>query len=105
MRKFEFKKPVTFSAWLTLMMMSNDVSDEDLSKHIKMTEITVVNWKANKNLPKLKALFAIIDYFSIKTGDSPTDLLDEALESMYWYRDINFKYRKRLQDEKDGTTE
>lgn len=98
---FVFKKPQTFAAWLTLTMLKHGITDEEMANHICMKEMTLTNWKGNKNLPKMKGLFKMLDYISIRSGESPVDLLDEALDSIYWYREINAKYRKRIQEEQN----
>ena len=101
MREYVVRKPKSFGAWLTVIMLQHNIEDEKMARFIYKKTPTIQNWKANRNLPKLSGLFAVIDYLSVITDRAPTDLLDDALESMHTFRKINVTYRMRMSEKKN----
>ena len=93
------KRPKSFGTWLSLMMIKYDVEDLELAKHIHVTVPTILTWKAKKHLPKLPSIFGMLDYFSIVSGDSPSEIMDDLLDSIHEYRKINVMYRERNKNE------
>ena len=89
-----------FSTWLTLMMADYDIEDEELSEFLNCNEFTIVGWRGKRNIPKLKYILGIAEFFSIKTGEAPTDIMDELLSSIYQWKQINKRYRERKREEK-----
>jgi DNA-binding XRE family transcriptional regulator len=87
------KKPKTFGTWLTMKMLVCDIDDLTLAKNISVTSNTIASWKQNRNLPKLPAILSMVRFFFRETGESPTDLMDELLESIHVWREMNKEYR------------
>lgn len=87
------KKPKTFGTWLTMKMLICDIDDKELAKGISVTANTINCWRQNSHFPKLPYLFGMVKYFYRLTGESPTDLMDEMLESIHIWREINKEYR------------
>jgi len=74
-------------------MLICDVDDMRLAKEISVTSNTISSWKQNRNLPKLPHILSMVRFFFRETGESPTDLMDELLESIHAWREMNKEYR------------
>lgn len=88
-------KPKSLGVWLNMKMLSLDVTDDALSTAINATTTTIASWKNDRNPPKLKFILRIVEHFSKVGDESPSDIMDELLDSMENYRRINKEYRVR----------
>lgn len=87
------KKPKSFGTWLTMKMLVSDIDDLTLAKSIYVTPNTVSSWKQNRNYPKLPSILLMVRFFFRETGECPTEIMDEVLESIHEWREINKEYR------------
>jgi transcriptional regulator with XRE-family HTH domain len=93
------KRPKDLGTWLTMRLLLCDKEDCDLAKAINITMPTISSWKQNKNYPKIPSVLEIVKFFSDQTGESPSEIMDELLDSIPEYRMMNKIYRVKKHDQ------
>lgn len=87
---FILREHKTFEELIADVMKQMKItSDRTARRKTGVTLLVLKHWRAGKQLPSMKSLFAFSAGLAKTTGHTPQEVLDTVFESMQEWRDIN----------------